>query len=332
MDEETLKELKKINVIKDFIDFLKPYYSNLDIKDYSIEEIERALYHTLIKLIGKLISISPDRMKSFLKDYLLVYEIMNIKQIILGAIVGMTKDEKAKNVNFLVEKYLENEDFIRGLLEIRSLDEIQLYMNGTKYYKAIREGFLYFKNNNEIFVLEAFLDQLYFLTLVKKKKKLSKKERKVVALYIDVATEIYNLNMIYRGIKNNIDKNLLAQFLVNNYLFLDEEKINLLLKQENLDDFFSLIEKILRNTEEINKFIESVEPIRQHFVWWIGGLYLNYFFTQFEKKIDDIEYSTIFKIIEIIVKKNKEIQFDILPNVIKIINDKYEIMEKAVRE
>jgi len=30
--------------------------------------------------------------------------------------------------------------------------------------------------------------------------------------------------------------------------------------------------------------------------------------------------------------KNKEIQFDILPNVVKIINDKYEIMEKAARE
>ena len=332
MDEETLKELKKINVIKDFIDFLKPYYPNLDIKDYSIEEIERALYHTLIKLIGKIISISPDRMRSFLKDYLLLYEIMNLKQIIFGAIVGMTKDEKAKNVNFLVEEYLENIDFVRGLLEIRSLDEIQLYMKGTKYYKAIREVILYFKNNNEIFVLEAFLDQLYFLTLVNKKKHLSKNEKKIVALYIDVVTEIYNLNMIYRGIKNNIDKKLLAQFLVNNYLFLDEEKVNLILQQETLDDFFSSIENTLRNTEEIKKMIESLDPIREHFVWWIGGLYTNYFFTRFETKIDNIDYSTVFKIIEIVIKKNKEIQFDILPNVIKIINDKYEIMEKAARE
>jgi V/A-type H+-transporting ATPase subunit C len=332
MDEETLKELKKINVIKDFIDFLKPYYPNLDIKNYSIEEIERALYHIFIKLIGKIISISPNRMRSFLKDYLLVYEIMNLKQIILGAIVGMTKEEKANNVNFLVEEYLENIDFVRGLLEIRTLDEIQLYMKGTKYYKAVREGLLYFKNNNEIFVLEAYLDQLYFLTLVNKKKHLSKNEKKIVALYIDVVTEIYNLNMIYRGIKNNIDKKLLAQFLVNNYLFLDEEKVNLILQQENLDDFFSSIEIIFQNTDEIKKFVESLDPIRQHFVWWIGGVYMNYFFSRFKQKIDSIEYSTIFKIIEIIIRKNKEIQFDILPNVIKIINDKFEIMEKASRD
>lgn len=327
MGDGTLKKLKEINNIKDFIDFIEPYYPNLNIKDFTIEEIEKALYNTFIKLIGKIITYSPKNMREFLKDYLLIFEIMNIKQIILGSIIGMNKDEKSKNVNFIVEEYLDNTEFIRELLEIPSLDEIQFFMKGTKYNKAIREGILYFKNKNEIFVLEAFLDQLYYLNLISEEKNLNKKERDVISFYIDSITEIYNLNLIYRGIKNNIDKKLLAQFLVNNYLFLNKNKIKTILNQKNVDDFFSLIEKIFKKIKGIDYFYESTGVIRQHFHWWIEGLYMNLFFSRFKSKIEDIEYSTIFRIIEIIIKKQKEIQFDILPSAVKIIHEKFELLE-----
>ena len=323
MDEETLKELREVSNIEEFIDFIKPFYPELKIRNYTIEEIEVELNRIFVKTVGKIMSFSPRNMRSFLKDYLLRFELMNIKQIILGSIMGWNKEEKSKNINFLVEEYVENLDFIKGLLEIPSIDGIRIYMQGTMYNKAIREGLLYFKNYNEIFVLEAFLDQLYYNKLKTRKKFLSKKEIKLIGLFIDIMIEIYNLNMIYRGILNNIDKILLSQFLINNYLFLDAKKLQILLNQKDLNSFFSFFEKMFRNFEEIKFIYQKFGVKKEHFYWSIEGLYTNYFFTKNKAIIDDIDYSTILRIIEVLMKKEKEIQFDILPNVINIIHDKY---------
>ncbi len=254
---------------------------------------------------------------------------MNIKQCILGSITGMSRDQKLNNINFLVEDFLGNTDFIRNLIEITSLEEIQLYMKKTKYNKAVREGILYFKNNNAIFVLEAFLDQLFYINMIKQKSYYNRNEKELINLYIDSITEIYNLNIIFRGIRNNIDKNLLTQFLVNNFLFLDETKILHLLYQDNVEKFFSLVRQIYSNQKDIKLFYRKIGFRREHFIWWIEGLYIDYFFKKCRSKIGDIDYSAIFTILEILIKKQKEIQFNIIPNVVNIIHEKFTKLEQG---
>ncbi|MFX1412224.1 MAG: V-type ATPase subunit, partial [Promethearchaeota archaeon] len=162
IEETILPKLKEISGIEEFVEFIRPYYPEINIKDYTIIEIEQALFHILIKLMGKILQFSPENMRLFLRSLFVKYEISNIKQIILGSIIGLSKGEKSKRINFLVEEYLEHSDFINDLIEIDELDEIQLYLKNSRYNKAVREGILYFKNNNEIFILEAFLDKLFY--------------------------------------------------------------------------------------------------------------------------------------------------------------------------
>ena len=72
---------------------------------------------------------------------------------------------------------------------------------------------------SEIFVLDAFLDRLYYETLMNEKKKQNKKSKFIISEFIDYLIEIYNIKVIYRGIKNNIDRKLLVQFLIKNPYF-----------------------------------------------------------------------------------------------------------------
>jgi vacuolar-type H+-ATPase subunit C/Vma6 len=206
------------------------------------------------------------------------------------------------------------------LLKFTSLDEIQLFLKRTKYNVAIREGILYFKKNKEIFILEAFLDQLYYKQLNVQLENLNKKEKIMISLFVKYKTEIYNINMIYRGIKNNIDRKLLSQFLVNNYLFLNENKLEHLLNLDSLDEFISVIEDYLKNIKEI-------KPFQKHLIRSIEQFYITYYFKNFEIKIDDIDFFTIYKILEILIKKEKEIKFDILPKVIKILHYKFKALK-----
>jgi len=327
MDEKTLKNLEEINDVKQFTEFISQFYPGINITSYTIEEIEKALFHTYIKLIGRIIFVSPRNMRAFLKNYLIKYEIMNIKRVILGTVLGMSIADKSLLVNKLVEKYLDNTDFINDLIEISSLDEIQLFMKQTKYNKAIREGILYFKKTNEIFVLEAFLDQFYYENLKIELKKLDQKERFITSLYLNYISEIFNLKIIYRGIKNNIDRNLLSQFLVNIHMFLDKSKLTNLLNLTNVDDFILNLIQYLNKTKEIKLYLSKFELDKKHLIWSIEKLYLEYFFKTYEIEIDDVDFQAIFKIIEVLIKKDKEIRLYILPKLVNIAYKKYKILE-----
>ena len=46
-----------------------------------------------------------------------------------------------------------------------------------------------------------------------------------------------------------------------------------------------------------------------------------------ETKFMDIEYQAIYKILEVLIKKNKEIRLFILPKIIKIIFEKYTLLK-----
>ncbi len=267
-------------------------------------------------------------MRKFLKNYLLKYEIQNIKQVIISLIIGMKQEERRNNINFLVEVYLDNTEFIEDLLKLTTLDEIRIFLKRSIYNIPIREGILYFKKNKEIFVLEAFLDQLYYNHLNEQVKNLNKKEKTMISLFVKYKTEIYNLNMLYRGIKNKIDKKLLSQFLINNYLFLNEEKLKYLLNLNNLDDFLPMVELLLKNVTKADQIFITLKIDTKHIIRSIEQFYITYYFKKFTIKIDDIDFFTISKILEVLIKKEKEIKFDILPRVIKIIHKKFKVLKK----
>jgi len=327
MDEGTLQKLDDINDIKQFVEFISRYYPGFNFNEYTIESLEKALFHNYIKLIGKIISHTPLSMRNFLRNYLMKYEITNIKRIILGTILGMTLNEKTKMVNKLVEKYLNHSDFINELIEISSLDEIQLFFSPTRYNKVIREGILYFKNTNEIFVLEAFLDQLYYKTMKKELRRLNKKEKIMISLYVKYISDIYNLNLIYRGIITNIDSNLISQLLVDNYLFLNKGILDKCLNLTDVNDLINEISQHLSGIKEIHHYLTKFTINKEHFIWSVEKLYLDYYFRTFQTKLDDIEYNAIFSILEVLIKKDKEIRLFILPKIVNILHEKYRMLK-----
>jgi vacuolar-type H+-ATPase subunit C/Vma6 len=327
MDDIALQKLEEITDINQFMEFISIFYPGLTIKSHTIEEIEKALFHTYIKLIGRIINISPRTMKLFLRNYLLKYEIMNIKRVILGSILGKNTDEKLSMVNMLVEKYLDNTDFMKDLIEIPSLEGIQLYMKPTIYNKVIREGILYFRKTNEIFVLEAFLDQLYYNNLKDEVKFLTQKEKVMILPFIKYISEIYNLRLLYRGIKNNIEKNLLLQLLIDNYLFIDEKLLKMLIKIEDQDEFKKVLIQYLSTKKELKSSLVQSSFDKEHFIWSIEKIYLNYYFKILEIKSADIDFQAIYKILEVLIKKDKEIRLFILPKLINIVYEKYKLIK-----
>ncbi|MFW9821680.1 MAG: V-type ATPase subunit [Candidatus Thorarchaeota archaeon] len=327
IDELSLQNIKKAKTVNKIVESIVPFYPDLNIKENTIENIELALYHNYIKLVGKIMLYSPPNMRLFLKNFLLKFEIINIKQIIIASILGMEQKEKRKKVNYQVEEYLDNVEFIEEILKITSLEEFQLIFKKTKYRIPIREGISYFKNYHEIFVLEAFLDKFYYENMISQLKNLNTKEKMIITDFVKYKTEIYNLNTIYRGLKNNIEKDLLSQFIVDYYLFLDRGKIDYLLSIEDPNLLISLIGNYIKKIKEIKSFFKNIVIDAEHLIHSIEKIYINYFFKKFKIQIDDIDLITIFRIVELIIKKENEIRFEIIPKLIEIIHNKYEALK-----
>jgi vacuolar-type H+-ATPase subunit C/Vma6 len=333
MDKNNLNNLKKINDIKTLIKFIKRYYPDLEVKNLSIVEIEIAITNYYIKLIGKIMYYSPDNMILFLRNYLLIYEILNVKRIIFRSIAGVRDGSKKTHINFLVENYLGNTGFIEGLLEKSSLEEIQLYINEKRslYNSAIREGFQHFIRKKEIFVLETFLDQVYYQVMINNKNFYMNNEKKpLISLFIDYKAEIYNLNIIFRGILNGIDRKLLSQFLVNNYLFFNYDKFMDLLYQENIDDFLISINKYLRRIRHFGAFFTPITINKNNLMNLIEKVYDNYFLKKSSIIIEDIDNMAINRILNFLIKKEKEIKDEILPNIVRIVYNNYSILQQQI--
>ncbi len=326
LTESDINSAKNIKSIDELIEFIKPYYPDTSFKMLSISEIEKSLYHSFFKLIGRILVNSPDELRQFLKYFLMKYEIYNIKNIILGTILNRTKKEKLNDTNFIIEELLDNEDFIRELINKRTINEIQLFMKKTNYYQVIKEGLDFYKRNQEIFFLAVSLDKLYYEILSRIKSRFSKSDFEIMRIYINYVVEIYNVKILYRGIKNNIEKNLLSQLIINSYLFLNSKKLNILLNQETVEGFNqSLISFLTESKPRLfppDVFNKSTEDI----IAILKGVYDEYFFKECHKQISSLSALTASKVLELLVKKESEIKYVLIPLVVNIINLKYQTL------
>ncbi len=310
--------------IDEVVEFLQPYYPNTSFKEKTISAIEKALYHSFFKLTGKILANSSKEVRAFLKNFLMKYEIYNLKEIILGTILGTEKKQILQNVNFIIEELLENEKFIRTAIEKRTLNEIQLYMKGTKYYQVINEGISFFKKNKEIFVLNAFLDKFYYESLMKIKNVYNIGDFGIIRTYINFTSEIYNLKILYRGIKTKIGKNLLSQLIIDNYLFLSNKKLNFLLNQETIESFVQNLKVFLIESKKLVFQTYDLSVSGEDIIERLRLIYEEYFFLECKKQMNSLASISMSKILEIIVKKEREIRDYIIPKVVSILHEKYQ--------
>ncbi|MGV9170976.1 MAG: V-type ATPase subunit [Promethearchaeia archaeon] len=327
MKEQDLKSIKKINQIEELLEYIKVFYPNLNVNQNRIFNFENALYNNYISLIGRILSYSPENMVMFLNDILVKFEIRNIKRIILNTILGKSKDTKRKQINYKAEVLLHHEEFFNKLLKLNTLDEILFHMEDTTYYKIIKEGLIYFRKNNEIFILEAFLDRKFYDNLIQNTEYFSKKERDIIIPYINLLIEIYNLKIIFRSIRNGLDIELIKQLTIERFLILNSKDLGELISSEDQMGFKNLLSKVLRQNKELAPYFPEKNFIYDSLLKNVFQIYKNYYFNSLDVAIDDFDARTILGIIELIMKKEFEINHAIMPSIIRILHKKFRILK-----
>jgi hypothetical protein len=110
-------------------------------------------------------------------------------------------------------------------------------------------------------------------------------------------------------------------------MFLNQGSLNDLLNLTNTNDFITLLSEFLIRKKEIRLYLLRSPFKGEHLIWEIERLYLDYFFRTFHIKKDDIEYQCIYRIMELLIRKENEIKIHVLPWVVEILHEKYKVLK-----
>jgi len=282
----TDEEYNKLKVIKDsneLIQKLERYFPTIsELKELNLVSIEKKLLIIYFKIISKLIPYFPIQYQSFLKNILERFEIWNVKMFIMGKLINLD-EQKLKDEIFLeVERILDRNKFIQKLLSCNSIDDaIDFLKKQDKYKDVIERGWEFYNKTKEIFLLENLLDKLFVERIMQYIEDFKGKERILFEIYVDTLIERYNLVLIFRGIKNKINFELLNQLIVPKINILTLQELQYLAQSSDEKEFINR----LNNIEKKHKMIS----INSKF--WVENIYL-YKLLEFKKKSEIIQYST----------------------------------------
>lgn len=245
--DEKYKELEMINDVNSLIMELDKYFPGISrIQEINLINLERELFKIYFKFIEKILVNSPKNMQDFLLSLLYRFEIWNVKTYLLGMIAGIDKNQIKKEIIDDPERILLRTKFIDKLLNVNDIKEaIEILEKNFIYGKAIKRGWHYFKESNEVFMLEALLDKLFCEILIEKLENYKGIEKKLFTQYINFICERYNLNLTFRGIKTKIPPELISQLIVSRSIFFNENSLLRLISSKNIEEYTNHIRQHL---------------------------------------------------------------------------------------
>ncbi|MCP4761676.1 MAG: V-type ATPase subunit [archaeon] len=256
---DDFRELERIKDASELLERLDKFFpglfSYMTNEELNLIEIEKALYKIYFEIFEKILKYSEVQIQEFLKSLLLRYEIWNIKTYIVGNITNLSPQTLKNETLNIPERLIDQVQFIDKLYTYSNLDDGIEFLKSTQYRDPIDRGWYYYKQKNEIFLLEALLDKYYMTQLIKSLKNYSGLEKRVFKYYIDILNQKYNLILVYRSIRNNIPKDLLKQLIIYYGNMLSSEILSNIAYSKDINDFSKNIKKIF--TEE--KYLKLIK-------------------------------------------------------------------------
>lgn len=169
------------------------------------------------------------------------FEIEDLKVIIRGKFIGRAKEEIYSYLTY--ESPLNNIDY-QELLNASDLSAVVERLKYTPYYKHIY-NIVSTTEKEGLFRLEMALDFVYFSSLRKVLKKLSKEDRKIIEEVNGIYTDLLNIQWIYRGIKYyKLKPEELYNYTIYHGYKLKKEELKRLCYVYDLNEFYNEVGKL----------------------------------------------------------------------------------------
>lgn len=199
---------------KQDVDELARTYDGVDL-------FEHALNRNLAVTFTKLINISEGELNYLISEYLRKYDIWSIKTILRGKYCGASVEEINDSI---VSAGQLSYPFLSSLSEKESYESIIDALSGTDYYPTLK-GY----DGTNLSEIENQLDKMYYTGLSTTVDNPKSNDSKLFSKFIRTEIDIKNLSTLFRLKNAGVEKDEIADLILEGGLHLNIKEIEKLL-------------------------------------------------------------------------------------------------------
>jgi len=229
----------KKDVLKSLVDSsnINEVFSKIREEDYELPKegtedlptIEKKLEENVIESIKKTYMSVPTNFKPFVNTWLMKFDLKMVKRAMKAISRDMGKeklDKKLSPVKTIDEETLEE------IKSARNMQELIAILKETKFGEALKGK----EKVDDFFDIDVELDNFLFKELRKAVNQVEGEERSTVRYFFGKYTDILNLKIIFRGLREDIEEEKLKESLLPSGRELEDWKLENMVETTSLDE------------------------------------------------------------------------------------------------
>ncbi|MGM0509573.1 MAG: V-type ATPase subunit [Thermoplasmatota archaeon] len=209
-----------------------------------INEIEGNLDKATVESMNMAYRTSPQATKPFVDAWLTRYDVKMVKK----AVKAVSKGEKKQDIaEKLVPVKMIDEDIIDDIVSSRNMQELLTVLKETELGKILENR----EWEGNFFMMDVELDKFAYEKLRKAVAKVETEERSAFRYFFGKYSDIQNLKIIIRGIREDVDNETLKGALIPPGRELEEWKLENMIESKDVEE--ALVELEGTSYEDLRK-------------------------------------------------------------------------------
>jgi len=273
--KHTFLELLNLKNIESLKRSLISYYPKLReiVSPINLEQMHFILHEDFIEKVYKIIHSSPNNTIPFLMNFLLEFEIENLKTILRSKLINKTASEIEDKIHWSVEALLDNKELFNNLLKKTDLNSIFNLLNVSIYGEFIQKAAKRNQSTNSLLYINTFLDQGLIILMKRSVDNLKGIDKNIASQYLNLLTYYFNFTILFRGMSFNLEKDEIFEFLIPNSSTKLQKVFNQLLSSDDLSNVLTYIKykdlrgisSFLNFPDSINSYLDILNQIDRNF-------------------------------------------------------------------
>ncbi len=203
------------------------------------EKLEQALMDHIKDIAGKVLRSVPNEDKNIFKQYLKLWDVKNIKNILRGVWRSIPPEELEQNITPVGTL---KESTLKALMESKNIDEAVSELESTEYGKVVSESFQEMAEDGTLLPIEAALDKHALEKLYTKAATSSDENLKVIQILIGTKADLTNLKTAIKAVAEEVLGEKIEKYLVDVYYKISQESMKAAIRAGSMDELANSIE------------------------------------------------------------------------------------------
>src|SRR5271157_5062 len=324
-----IPRLEELSTLADFMEIFSRYYPDvpLALPELTLVNFENVIWKDYFDAATRIINACPQTWQHVLTEYLLKYQIKNVKTIILGKIAELDPNLIRTYIQWEVEEIFHTDKVSELLLSQKGPREILYTLRDSRYARVLREGLAHYFNDKDPFYFQIYLDRYYYENLLTQEFHLPSEQAKMVKDFINFEAEFHNVRMIYRSLNNHIDSRIIREMLVPSSFYLTQEYFSQLIDtgetQAMVKKYLDLFAKSGRY-----KFLRE-NPVAKNFTYYLREFYFRLALQPIATD-SELEDKTLYEILQFL--RLKEYSIYHMTRILTRIMHQFQVKDEEVNE